>query len=237
MLLQQRLSLTILSIMTKQDYSNKSTSRKFSPIDDLMMQVDTGLRTLFGKPNITERANPGNSAEEGELSSQEKDLAGRLMRINHSGEVAAQGLYQGQALTAKLPEVKAKMERAAQEENDHLDWCEQRINELGTHTSYLNPFWYFGSVAIGATAGLAGDKWSLGFVAETEHQVVRHLSSHLNQISEQDHKSRAILEQMKVDEGQHATVALNAGGATLPAPIKKFMSVTSKVMTRTVYHL
>lgn len=237
MLLQQRLSLTILSIMTKQDYSNKITSRKFSPIDDLMMQVDTGLRTLFGKPNITERANPGNTAEEGELSSQEKDLAGRLMRVNHSGEVAAQGLYQGQALTAKLPEVKAKMERAAQEENDHLDWCEQRINELGTHTSYLNPFWYFGSVAIGATAGLAGDKWSLGFVAETEHQVVKHLSSHLNQISEQDHKSRAILTQMKEDEGQHATVAINAGGAELPAPIKKFMALTSKIMTKTAYQV
>lgn len=237
MLLQQRLSLTILSIMTKQDYSNKITSRKFSPIDDLMMQVDTGLRTLFGKPNITERANPGNTAEEGELSSQEKDLAGRLMRINHSGEVAAQGLYQGQALTAKLPEVKAKMERAAQEENDHLDWCEQRINELGAHTSYLNPFWYLGSVAIGATAGLAGDKWSLGFVAETEHQVVRHLSSHLTQISEQDHKSRAILTQMKEDEGQHATVAINAGGAALPSPVKKFMSLTSKIMTKTAYQL
>ena len=223
--------------MIKQDYTNKITSRKFSPIDELMMQVDTGLRTLFGKPNITERANPGNTAEEGDLSSQEKDLAGRLMRINHSGEVAAQGLYQGQALTAKLPEVKAKMERAAQEENDHLDWCEQRINELGTHTSYLNPFWYFGSVAIGATAGLVGDKWSLGFVAETEHQVVKHLSSHLNQISEHDHKSRAILTQMKEDEGQHATVAINAGGAELPAPIKKFMALTSKIMTKTVYQI
>lgn len=223
--------------MTKQNFSSKNSLRKLSPIDDFMMQVDTGLRTLFGKPNITERANPSTAVEEGELSAQEKDLAGRLMRINHSGEVAAQGLYQGQALTAKLPEVKAKMERAAQEENDHLDWCEQRINELGTHTSYLNPFWYVGSVAIGAAAGLAGDKWSLGFVAETEHQVVRHLTSHLNQISEQDHKSRAILEQMKVDEGQHATVAINAGGANLPAPIKKFMSVTSKVMTKTVYHI
>ena len=216
--------------MTKQ-----TNSRNLSPIDDFMMQVDTGLRTLFGKPCITERVNPAAAVEEGELSAQEKDLAGRLMRINHSGEVAAQGLYQGQALTAKLPEVKAKMERAAQEENDHLDWCEQRIHELGTHTSYLNPFWYAGSVAIGAAAGLAGDKWSLGFVAETEHQVVNHLSSHLNQISEQDHKSRAILTQMKEDEGQHATVAINAGGAALPSPIKKVMSFTSKIMTKTAY--
>lgn len=201
------------------------------------MQLDTGLRTLFGKPNITERANPEDAVDEGELSAQEKDLAGRLMRINHSGEVAAQGLYQGQALTAKLPEVKEKMQRAAQEENDHLDWCEQRIHELGTHTSYLNPLWYFGSVAIGATAGLAGDKWSLGFVAETEHQVVRHLASHLNQISENDHKSRAILQQMKEDEGHHATVALEAGAANLPSPVKKFMAITSKIMTKTVYQL
>lgn len=217
--------------------TNKNISRDFSPADNLMMQVDTGLRTLFGKPNITERSNPEDSVEEGELSSCEKDLAGRLMRINHSGEVAAQGLYQGQALTAKLPEVREKMERAAQEENDHLDWCEHRIKELGTHTSYLNPLWYVGSVAIGATAGLAGDKWSLGFVAETEHQVVRHLTSHLDQISENDHKSRAILEQMKEDEGQHATTALNAGGAALPSPIKKFMSLTSKIMTKAVYQL
>lgn len=223
--------------MIKQNNSRKITSRNFSPLDDVIMQVDTGLRTLFGKPNITERSNPENAVDEGELSSQEKELAGRLMRINHSGEVAAQGLYQGQALTAKLPEVKAKMERAAQEENDHLDWCEQRINELGTHTSYLNPFWYAGSVAIGAAAGLAGDKWSLGFVAETEHQVVRHLHEHLEQISENDHKSRAILEQMKEDEGHHATVAINAGGADLPSPVKKFMSLTSKIMTKTAYQL
>jgi len=216
---------------------NENNSRKFTPADDLMMQLDTGLRTLFGKPNITERSNPEDTVAEGELSANEKDLAGRLMRINHSGEVAAQGLYQGQALTAKLPEVRAKMERAAQEENDHLDWCEQRIHELGTHTSYLNPLWYVGSVAIGAAAGFAGDKWSLGFVAETEHQVVRHLTSHLNQISENDHKSRAILEQMKEDEGHHATAALNAGGAELPSPVKKFMALTSKIMTKTVYKI
>ncbi len=202
-----------------------------------MMQLDTGLRTLFGKPSVTERPNPENTIAEGELSASEKELAGRLMRINHSGEVAAQGLYQGQALTAKLPDVREKMERAAEEENDHLDWCKQRINELDTHTSYLNPLWYFGSVAIGAAAGLAGDKWSLGFVAETEHQVVRHLTSHLNQISENDHKSRAILEQMKEDEGHHATAALDAGAAELPVPVKKFMALTSKIMTKAVYRL
>jgi ubiquinone biosynthesis monooxygenase Coq7 len=217
--------------------TNQNNSRKFSPVDNFMMQLDTGLRTLFGKPSVTERPNPENTVAEGELSASEKELAGRLMRINHSGEVAAQGLYQGQALTAKLPDVREKMERAAEEENDHLDWCKQRINELDTHTSYLNPLWYFGSVAIGAAAGLAGDKWSLGFVAETEHQVVRHLTSHLNQISENDHKSRAILEQMKEDEGHHATAALDAGAAQLPVPVKKFMALTSKIMTKTVYRL
>jgi ubiquinone biosynthesis monooxygenase Coq7 len=217
--------------------TNQNNSRKFSPVDNFMMQIDTGLRTLFGKPSVTERQNPENTVAEGELSANEKELAGRLMRINHSGEVAAQGLYQGQALTAKLPDVREKMERAAEEENDHLDWCKQRINELDTHTSYLNPLWYFGSVAIGAAAGLAGDKWSLGFVAETEHQVVRHLTSHLNQISENDHKSRAILEQMKEDEGHHATAALDAGAAELPVPVKKFMALTSKIMTKTVYRL
>jgi ubiquinone biosynthesis monooxygenase Coq7 len=217
--------------------NQNNSPRNFTPIDNLLLQLDTGLRTLFGKPAVTERPNPEEAVTEGELSLSEKELAGRLMRINHSGEVAAQGLYQGQALTAKLPEVRAKMERAAQEENDHLAWCEQRIHELGTHTSYLNPLWYFGSVAIGATAGLAGDKWSLGFVAETERQVVRHLESHLGQVAEQDHKSRAILEQMKEDEGHHATVAINAGGAELPAPVKKFMALTSKVMTKSVFLL
>ncbi len=157
------------------------------------------------------------------------------MRINHSGEVAAQGLYQGQALTARLPQVRDKMQRAAQEENDHLAWCEHRLKQMGTHTSYLNPLWYLGSVAIGAAAGIAGDKWSLGFVAETEHQVVRHLDEHLSRLPSQDGKSRAILEQMRVDEGQHATHALDGGGVPLPEPIRKVMSLTSKVMTRTAY--
>jgi len=211
--------------------------RNYSPIDYLLMNVDIGMRTVLGRPKITERANPADTAEETELTEADRDLAGRLMRINHSGEVAAQGLYQGQALTAKLPEVREKMERAAQEENDHLDWCATRIKEMGTHTSYLNPLWYFGSVAIGALAGKAGDKWSLGFVAETEHQVVRHLDEHLAQINPEDKKTRAVLEQMKEDEGQHATTALHAGGAALPTPIKSLMRLSSKVMTRTVFWL
>ena len=195
------------------------------------------MRTLFGRPKITERPNPAENIKETELSEAERELAGRLMRVNHSGEVAAQGLYQGQALTAKLPKVRDKMQRAAEEENDHLDWCEHRVVEMGTHLSYMNPVWYAGSVAIGAIAGLAGDKWSLGFVTETENQVVHHLDSHLDQITEKDQKTRAILKQMKEDEMNHATIALNAGGAPLPTPVKKLMGLTSKVMTRTAFWL
>lgn len=201
------------------------------------MHLDTGLRTVFGRPRVTERPNPAENIEETELTKAEKDLAGRLMRINHAGEVAAQGLYEGQSLTARLPEVRDKMERAAMEENDHLAWCESRINELGSHKSVLNPLWYGGSLAIGAIAGLAGDKWSLGFVTETERQVVRHLDSHLAQLSKNDQKSRVILEQMKEDEGHHATTALHAGGAELPAPIKKLMTLTSKVMTKAAFRI
>ena len=212
-------------------------SRHYSPVDRFLLSVENGLRTVFGKPEVTERPDPAAEIAENELSNSERDLAGRLMRINHAGEVAAQGLYTGQALTAKLPQVRDKMERAAQEENDHLAWCEKRMHELGSHKSLLNPLWYSGSVAIGALAGIAGDKWSLGFVAETEHQVVRHLDEHLMQLSENDLKSRAVLEQMKKDEGHHATVALHAGGANLPRPVQKLMALTSKVMTRTSYWL
>ena len=212
-------------------------SRHYSPADKLVMHLDTGLRTVLGRPQTTERPNPAQNVEDAELTESEKDLAGRLMRINHAGEVAAQGLYEGQSLTARLPEVRDKMERAAMEENDHLAWCESRLNELGSHKSLLNPLWYGGSLAIGALAGLAGDKWSLGFVTETENQVVRHLDSHLAQISEKDNKSRAILEQMKEDEGHHATAALHAGGAELPKPIKQLMGLTSRIMTRAAYRI
>lgn len=209
--------------------------RNYSPLDKLFLNLDTGLRTVFGQPELTERPNPAGDLPDTELSEAERVLAGRLMRINHAGEVSAQGLYQGQALTARLPEVRDKMERAALEENDHLEWCERRAKEMGTHVSYLNPVWYVGSLAIGAIAGAAGDKWSLGFVVETEHQVVKHLDEHLAQLPEHDQKSRAILEQMKEDEAHHATLALHAGGAPLPAPVKTLMGLVSKVMTRTAY--
>lgn len=200
-----------------------------------MINIDHGMRTVFGKPEITERPNPAEGVGEAELSDAEKQLAARLMRINHAGEISAQALYQGQALTARLPEVREKMERAALEENDHLEWCERRVKELGSHTSVMNPLWYGGSFAIGALAGKIGDKWSLGFVAETERQVIRHLDEHLEQIPEKDQKSRQILEQMKEDEAHHGNMALAAGGAELPAPVKAVMQLTSKVMTRTAY--
>ena len=211
--------------------------RNYSPSDYLVIGIDQALRTLFGRPQVTERPNPAEELDEPQLSDQERDLAGRLMRINHTGEVCAQALYQGQALTAKLSEVRGSMERAAMEENDHLDWCEKRLVELDNRKSLLNPIWYAGSFTIGAIAGLAGDKWSLGFVAETEHQVEEHLNGHLDRLPKEDEKSRKILAQMKDDEIHHATVALAAGGAKLPLPIKLAMKLTSKLMTKSVYYI
>ncbi len=210
-------------------------NRHYTPADRVLLGFDQALRTLFGKPRVTERPDPADDLSEGELDNERRERTARMMRINHTGEVCAQALYQGQALTAKLPEVRDKMERAAQEENDHLAWCDRRLRDLGSHRSLLNPAWYLGSFTIGAAAGLAGDKWSLGFVAETEHQVVKHLEQHLHQIPPEDRRSRAILEQMKEDEQQHATQALEGGGAPLPGPIKLAMKLASKVMTKTVY--
>jgi len=209
--------------------------RQSSPADHLIGQIDQGLRTLFGKPDTTERSNPARDVPETALSDSERELAARLMRINHAGEVAAQALYQGQALTARNSDVKKQMERSAKEENDHLDWCETRIRELGGHTSLLNPLWYTGSLAIGAMAGLAGDKWSLGFVVETEKQVEAHLEEHQAQIDQQDQKTHAILQQMKEDEIHHAATASHAGGAELPPPVKAWMKLTSKIMTKSTY--
>jgi len=213
------------------------TSRQYSFFDQFVHGLDQALHTILGPAPEASRPNPAANLAETELAASERELAGRLMRINHAGEISAQALYQGQALTARLPTVRDKMEQAAIEENDHLAWTEERIRELGTHTSVLAPFWYAGSFTIGALAGIAGDKWSLGFVAETEHQVIRHLDSHLARLPEHDTKSRAILEQMRVDEARHATAALAAGGATLPQPVKQLMALTSKVMTTTAYWL
>jgi ubiquinone biosynthesis monooxygenase Coq7 len=211
--------------------------RRLSPADYLVNNLDTAVRTLFGQPKITERPNPASGLGEAEMDETTRRHTARLMRINHTGEVCAQGLYQGQALTARRADVRESMERSAAEENDHLDWCEQRLKELDDRTSLLNPLFYLGSLAIGATAGLIGDKWSLGFVGETERQVEGHLDSHLTQVPEQDLRTHAILEQMKTDEIEHGEKAMAHGGAELPEPIKKAMTLTSKIMTRTVYHI
>jgi len=213
------------------------TSRHYTPFDYLVMNFDQALRTLAGRPLVTERHDPADGIEEVSLGEVEKTESMRLMRVNHSGEVAAQALYQGQALTAKLPEVRERMERAAAEENDHLDWCEKRVQAFDGHLSYLNPLWYAGSFAIGAAAGLAGDKWSLGFVAETERQVIHHLDEHLKKISPGDRKSRSVLEQMKIDEAHHGEQAKQAGGAELPESVKALMQLISRIMTGTAYRL
>jgi len=205
--------------------------------EQLCIAADTALRTLFGQPKTTSRGLPDSKIKNPELDQKQKQHSAGLMRINHCGEVCAQALYQGQSLTAKLPEVREKMEQAALEENDHLYWCRHRLNELDNSTSIFDPLFYAGSFALGAIAGIAGDKWSLGFVAETEKQVVKHLEKHLDSIPEQDLKSQAILESMKQDELHHATTAIEAGGVELPEPIKTIMQLTSKLMTSTTYYL
>lgn len=203
-------------------------------LDRFIIEFDKGLRTLFA-PAASVRPLPGKQLEEATLSAAERKLAAALMRVNHSGEVCAQALYQGQALTARNPVAKAALEQAALEETEHLSWCETRIHELGSHTSYLNPLWYTGSLAIGALAGALGDKWNLGFLAETERQVERHLASHLARLPVADMKSRAIVEQMKTDEAQHASTAMEQGGVALPMPVKQGMQLTSKLMTQAAY--
>ncbi len=157
------------------------------------------------------------------------------MRVNHTGEICAQALYAAQALTARDPEVQERMQQAADEENDHLNWCELRLAELNGRTSYLNPLWYLGSFAIGAAAGAVGDKWNLGFVVETEDQVVVHLSDHLGRLAAGDRRTRAILAQMQSDEEKHARMARDAGAAELPLPVKTLMRLQSKVMTTVAY--
>ncbi len=211
------------------------TTRYYTPVDALLVTLDQALRTVFGKPTTTGRANPAAAAPPAELPPEARKRAGRLMRVNHTGEVCAQALYQGQALTARLDAVRGRMERASGEENDHLAWCEARLKELGSHPSVLNPLFYAGAFTIGALAGKAGDRWSLGFVAETEQQVVQHLNAHLERLPAEDRPSQAILEQMKEDEARHAADALAAGGARLPLPVRALMQGVSKVMTQTTY--
>lgn len=215
----------------------KKNTRQYSLLDQAIMNVDLGLRTLVAQQLPTTRHNPGDALAEPPLSAQQRKHSAGLMRVNHAGEVAAQALYQGQALTAKLASIREQMQQAAQEEIEHLAWCEQRLQELNSHRSLINFIWYSGSLMIGAIAGLAGDQWSLGFVVETEKQVVKHLTKHLQELAKEDLKSRAIVEQMREDELQHALLASSAGAAELPQPIKIMMRYMSKIMTTSAYYI
>ena len=208
-----------------------------STIDQLLIQFDQALRTCVPGTTEANRESPAAHADEMELSNLEKQHAAGLMRINHTGEVCAQALYQGQATTALLGEVRKSMEQAAEEEVDHLAWCEQRLTELDSRPSVLNFLWYTLSFGLGAAAGLAGDKWSLGFVAETEHQVCEHLEDHLSKLPKQDNKSRAILEQMIADEKHHEETARQAGGLEPPIAIRQAMNAMSQLMKKTTYHI
>ncbi|MNO78009.1 2-nonaprenyl-3-methyl-6-methoxy-1,4-benzoquinol hydroxylase [compost metagenome] len=214
-----------------------SAERHYSPADLFLLQADAAMRTLLPFAGHPGRPSPAIVQPDAELSEDDARHVAGLMRVNHTGEVCAQALYQGQALTAKLPQVRKAMETAADEEVDHLAWCEQRIRELGSRPSLLNPLFYGLSFGVGALAGLVSDKISLGFVAATEDQVCKHLDEHLAEIPAEDQKSRAILEQMREDEQQHATSAIEAGGLRFPAPVKFGMTLLSKVMTKTTYRI
>lgn len=212
------------------------STQHYSLLDRLLITVDNGVRTLFAAP-VAIRPNPAQGKPSEELSAVERKTSGTLMRINHSGEVCAQALYYGQALTTRTAKTKNTLLEAAQEETDHLAWCQERLHELDDHTSYLNPLWYIGSFTIGMIAGAISDKWSFGFVVETERQVERHLKDHLSKLSPSDNKSRVILEQMCEDEAHHATVAIGAGAIELPYVVKKVMATMSKIMTTTTHYL
>lgn len=211
--------------------------RRLSLIDRLISEADTVLRTMTSQGHTAARRSPSEGHDDTELSPEERRHVAGLMRVNHTGEVCAQALYQGQALTAKLPTVREEMQQAAEEEVDHLVWCEQRLQELDSHTSYLNPAWYGLSFALGAVAGAIGDKVSLGFVAATEERVCNHLKEHLQQLPEEDRKSQLILQQMLEDEQRHGDNALQAGGTDFPRPVKDAMSAVAKVMTRSSYRV
>ncbi|AUH50176.1 demethoxyubiquinone hydroxylase family protein [Chromobacterium sp. ATCC 53434] len=205
-------------------------------LDKLITELDKGLRTLCA-PARSARAHPDQDIAEAGLSAVEKRHALGLMRVNHCGEVCAQALYQGQALTARDASAREALRHAAQEEVEHLAWTERRIRELGGRPSLFNPLWYTGSLALGVAAGVLGDKWNLGFLQETERQVGAHLDSHLSALPEGDERSRAIVRQMRDDELQHAEMAHELGAAELPAPLKAAMKLSAKLMTGSSYRI
>ncbi|WP_288843045.1 2-polyprenyl-3-methyl-6-methoxy-1,4-benzoquinone monooxygenase [uncultured Deefgea sp.] len=207
---------------------------KLPSLDQFITEFDTVLRTLAA-PAVSARAHPDAKIDDAEMSSAEKAHAAGLMRVNHCGEVCAQALYQGQALTARDPAARQALRHAADEEVEHLAWTQRRLAELGSHRSVLNPLWYAGSLAMGVAAGVIGDQWNLGFLAETERQVGAHLQSHLSELPQQDEKSRAIVSQMYLDEMSHAELADQMGAVPLPQPVPQLMQLTSKLMTQLSY--
>ena len=220
--------------------SKPDSQRRLNLQDQLIIGLDRIVRSLHSGSTSAQRHSPAEHCDpdqQGELQAAEKRHVSGLMRVNHTGEVCAQALYQGQALTARDPQIRQSMQESADEEQDHLAWCEQRLDELDSRPSRLNPLFYGLSFAVGAFAGAAGDKWSLGFVAATEDQVCDHLRDHLAQLPPQDQASRAIIEQMLIDEEQHGAKALAHGGVEFAPPVKKLMTAMSRVMTRTVYHV
>ena len=212
-------------------------SRHMTAMDRILIRIDEALRLSTGTAPAPARPNPAADLPDLELEFSTREHVAGLMRVNHAGEICAQALYAGQAITARDERVREAMQQAAAEEIDHLAWCESRLEELDSRPSMLNPLWYAGSFAIGAVAGLAGDRWSLGFVRETEIQVEAHLQDHLERLPVEDARSQAILDQMKTDEAEHARMAEQAGAADLPLPIRKAMSFTSGIMKALAYRI
>ena len=212
-------------------------TRRLTALDRLLASANNALRTVAAPAGDATRPYPAETIADAELSEEERRHAAGLMRVNHSGEVAAQALYQGHAAVARDRSIEAQIHEAAVEEFDHLAWCERRLAELGETPSKLAPLWYTGSFLIGAASGILGDRWSLGFIAETEHQVCEHLDSHLDGLPEQDARSRAVVRQMRDEEEEHGEHARAAGAAELPPPVKQLMRLTARVMTRTAYRI
>ncbi|MGF1642235.1 MAG: 2-polyprenyl-3-methyl-6-methoxy-1,4-benzoquinone monooxygenase [Thiotrichales bacterium] len=211
--------------------------RQYTFFDNVLMQLEKGVHAIHVSQPGTDRKAPAANTAESELNDVERRHAAGLMRVNHSGEIAAQALYNGQALFARRQDVRERLENSAREEADHLDWCKERLEQLGAGTSLLGPMWYWGSFAIGALASATGDRWSLGFIKETEDQVIEHLKGHLQSLPERDLKSKAIIEQMIEDEAKHGDAAVEAGAASLPLPIRLLMRATAKIMTTASYRV
>ena len=211
--------------------------RQITPVDRLIAGLDSFLKTVSTAPTHATRESPARNVDDTQLSASEKSHAAGLMRVNHAGEIAAQGLYQGHAAVARDPEIEGQMQRAADEELDHLAWCEERLTELGAAPSRLSPVWYGGAFVMGAASGILGDRWGLGFIEETERQVVQHLTGHLDRLPPDDAKSRAIVHQMRDEEALHGANARDAGAAELPSGVRRLMRLMAKIMTRAAYWL